>query len=67
MSIFIKKTLTGHMERSAALKVPILYGGAVEASNAKTLLMEGDVHGLLVGRASATLDSFTDILKAVAK
>jgi len=67
MSIFIKKTLTEHMERAAALKVPILYGGAVEASNARELLDEGDVEGLLVGHASASLESFVEILKAVSK
>lgn len=67
MSIFIKKTLTGYMERAAALKVPILYGGAVEASNARELLEEGDVNGLLVGHASASLESFVEILKAVKK
>lgn len=67
MSIFIKKTLTAHMERSAALKVPILYGGAVEAANARALLDEGDVQGFLVGHASVRLDSFVEILKEVAK
>ena len=67
MSIFIKKTLTHYMERAAALKVPILYGGAVEASNARELLVEGDVQGLLVGHASSSLDSFTEILKAVCR
>ncbi|HEV8666516.1 MAG TPA: triose-phosphate isomerase [Candidatus Paceibacterota bacterium] len=67
MSIFIKKTLTEYMERSAALKVPILYGGAVEASNARELLQEGDVQGLLVGHASSNLESFIEILKAVCR
>ena len=67
MSIFIKKTLTQYMERTNALKVPILYGGAVEASNARELLDEGDVNGLLVGHASASLESFTEILKAVSR
>jgi triosephosphate isomerase len=65
MSIFIKKTLTQYMERATALKVPILYGGSAEASNARELLIEGDVQGLLVGHASASLESFTEILKAV--
>lgn len=65
MSIFIKKTLTEYMERSSALKVPILYGGAVEASNARELLVEGDVQGLLVGHASSSLESFIEILKAI--
>jgi triosephosphate isomerase len=67
MSIFIKKTLTEHMERAAALKVPILYGGAVEATNARTLLHDGDVNGLLVGHASSHLETFTGILKAVSQ
>jgi triosephosphate isomerase len=67
MSIFIKKTLTEYMERASALKVPILYGGAVEADNARELLIEGDVQGLLVGHASASLESFTGIVKAVQK
>ncbi len=67
MSIFIKKTLTQYMDRASALKVPILYGGAVEASNARELLIEGDVQGLLVGHASSSLEAFTEILKAVKK
>jgi len=67
MSIFIKKTLAEHIERAAALKVPILYGGAVEASNARTLLEEGDVQGLLVGHASAGLESFVEILKSISR
>jgi triosephosphate isomerase (TIM) len=67
ISIFIKKTLTQYMERAAALKVPILYGGAVEASNARALILEGDVQGLLVGHASSHLETFTGILKAIKK
>jgi triosephosphate isomerase len=51
--------------REQALKVPILYGGSVEPKNAKALMREGGVSGLLVGRASADIDSFVEILKAV--
>lgn len=65
MSIFIKKTIAQHMERAAALKVPILYGGSVEADNAAQLIKEGDVQGLLVGHASSEVESFLGILKAV--
>jgi triosephosphate isomerase len=64
MSIFIKKTLADMFERTAALKVPILYGGSVEPDNAHGLISEGDVAGFLVGHASAELDSFIEILKA---
>lgn len=65
MSIFIKKTLAEYFEKKAAMRIPILYGGSVEASNARTLLDEGDVSGFLVGHASADVESFIDILKAV--
>ena len=65
MSIFIKKTLAESFERKAAMRIPILYGGSVEASNARALMDEGDVGGLLVGRASAEAESFVEILKAV--
>jgi triosephosphate isomerase len=67
MSIFIKKTLAELFERKAALRVPILYGGSVEPSNAHALITDGDVSGFLVGHASAELDSFVDILKSVRK
>ncbi len=64
MSIFIKKTLAEHFERKAAMRIPILYGGSVEPSNARMLLEEGDVGGFLVGHASADVESFVEILKA---
>lgn len=67
MSIFIKKTLAGIFERKAALRVPILYGGSVEPSNAHDLITDGDVTGFLVGHASAELNSFVEILKACKK
>jgi triosephosphate isomerase len=64
MSIFIKKTLAQTLDRAAALKVPILYGGSVEGENARALIEEGDVDGFLVGHASASVDSFVEILSA---
>ena len=67
MTIFIKKTLAEHVDRAHALKVPILYGGAVEAENAASLLKAGDVSGFLVGHASTDIDSFVGILKTLAK
>jgi triosephosphate isomerase len=64
ISIFIKKTVAEHLERTAAMRVPILYGGSVEPSNARALIDEGDINGFLVGHASANLESFVEILKA---
>lgn len=63
MCIFIRKMLAELLDREAALKVSILYGGSVEGENAKQLLKEGGVHGFLVGRASAHVESFLEILK----
>ncbi len=65
MTIFIKKTLADIFERKAALSVPILYGGSVESTNAGALITDGSVDGFLVGHASAEVDSFVEILKAV--
>jgi len=47
----------------AGRDVPILYGGSVSAGNAEAILAQGEVAGLLVGRASLTIDSFLPILQ----
>jgi triosephosphate isomerase len=65
MVIFIRKTLVDLVGRAAALKVPIVYGGSVEASNARALLKEGGVAGFLVGHASADADAFSALLKTL--
>lgn len=64
-AIFIRKILSECVGREAVAKVPILYGGSVEPGNAAQLLKEGGVNGFLVGHASANVDSFIEILKAV--
>ncbi len=64
-AIFIRKILSEALGREAMAKVPILYGGSVEPENAGALIREGGVNGFLVGHASADVDSFIGILKAV--
>ena len=64
MVIFIRKLLADLLGRKAALKVPILYGGSVEPSNAATLLAEGGASGFLVGHASVSAESFLEIINA---
>jgi triosephosphate isomerase len=66
MTIFIKKTLAGLMDKAAGLKVPILYGGSVEGENAGALLATG-ISGFLVGHASAEADTFIEIIEAASK
>lgn len=66
MVIFIKKTLSKIIGREAGLKIPILYGGSVEDSNCVQLLHSG-INGLLVGHASADINSFSEILSQCKK
>ena len=42
---------------------PILYGGSVDAENAKTITSVAHVDGLLIGRASLKSDTFLPIIK----
>lgn len=65
MAIFIRKILSETLGRDMVAKVPILYGGSVEPQNAPALIEEGGINGFLVGHASADIDSFKEILKAV--
>ncbi len=67
MSIFIKKILTDIFGAKAAEKVSILYGGSINAENAKNFLFGGGVSGLLVGRESLDAEKFGKILKAAEK
>lgn len=64
--LFIRKTLATLFGRAAALKIPVLYGGSVEAANAPELLTEGGVAGFLVGRASTDAGAFARIVNACA-
>ena len=64
MVLFIKKVLTDIFGRESADKMPILYGGSVDGSNAKEILGSG-VQGFLVGRASLDPKNFKLIAEAL--
>lgn len=63
MSIFIRKTIVERFG-NAGHSIKILYGGAVDATNVAGILREGDVSGLLVGRASVDSEALTALLTA---
>lgn len=64
MTIFIRKSIVeAYGERGHGVK--ILYGGAVDAENAPAMLTEGDVDGLLVGRASTDAAAFKALVLAI--
>ncbi len=58
----IRETL-GTILRGVAAKIPILYGGSVNAGNAAALLAAPEVSGLLVGGASLEAESWATIAR----
>ncbi len=64
MSLFIKKVLKDMFGDYSSL-VSVLYGGAVDRVNAETLVRDGDVAGLLIGRQSLVAKDFVEIIKIV--
>lgn len=63
--IFIRKILADMFGRSAAERVPILYGGSVEPDNALALMEETGIRGFLVGHASLDAESLGAVAKSL--
>ena len=61
---FIRQTLSETISPGVAEATRILYGGSVKPSNAKELMSQSDIDGALVGGASLTADSFSEIIFA---
>lgn len=64
-TIFIKKVLNDMFGRKIADHIPILYGGSVDPSNAKSLFVKTGIRGYLVGRSSLNAKSFKAIAQAL--
>ncbi|PIP86488.1 triose-phosphate isomerase [Candidatus Campbellbacteria bacterium CG11_big_fil_rev_8_21_14_0_20_44_21] len=62
MKIFILKILKS-LYGERGMEVPIIYGGASAPENARELLSEGEVRGLLVGHQSLIPENFIEIIK----
>jgi len=62
MTIFIKKVLSDKYGKKTKLPL-VVYGGSVNAKNTKDILENGNVKGLLVGKASLNIKKFSEILK----
>lgn len=64
-NIFIKKILTEMYGKQKAFGIPILYGGSINVDNAKEIIRDGSVDGLLIGRASLKAEDFLEIIARV--
>jgi triosephosphate isomerase len=60
---FIRQFIAQHNELVAS-KVPLLYGGSVNASNCEELFAQADIDGGLIGGASLKVDEFNVICSA---
>ena len=58
----IKKVLV-ELYQEAAGQIPVLYGGSVNAENAKELIVQESIDGLFVGRAAWDADQFRILIQ----
>jgi len=65
MVIYIRKALKELYNESIASSVKILYGGSVTPENTEDIIWNGEVDGLLIGRASFEPKSYEEICKAI--
>lgn len=65
MVLYIRKVLSEVLPEDTAPGVSILYGGSVDASNARGLTEDTGIQGFLVGRASSEVASFSALVKVV--
>lgn len=65
MVLYIRKVLADFMPGRANQKVRILYGGSVDADDARGLAGGTGIDGFLVGRASTDVAGFSALVKAV--
>ncbi len=63
MSIYIKKVATEALGKKDGLKARVLYGGSVNVENAKHILRDASVDGLLIGRQSLDPKAFAEIIE----
>jgi triosephosphate isomerase len=61
----IRKVVWDELGLETAQALPILYGGSVTPENAKALLSQPNIDGVLVGGASLKPDGFAKILTAI--
>lgn len=64
MHLALRKSIAAHYGKDVADATSILYGGSMNAGNAKELLSKPDVDGGLIGGASLKSRDFIEIIKS---
>ncbi len=65
MVIYIRKILMEKYGEAVSKSINIVYGGSITPENAQDILWNGEVQGLLIGRASWEVESLIKIIKNV--
>lgn len=65
MVVYIRRLLFERFGEATSKEVRIVYGGSVTPQNAQDILWNGEVQGLLIGRASWEPQSLSEIIKSV--
>lgn len=65
MVIYIRKILLEKYGEAVSKNINIVYGGSITDLNAQDILWNGEVQGLLIGRASWEVESLIKIIKNV--
>ena len=65
MVIYIRKILLEKYGENISKNINIVYGGSITDLNAQDILWNGEVQGLLIGRASWEVESLIKIIKNV--
>ena len=65
MVIYIRKILLEKYGENVSKNTNIIYGGSITVDNAQDILWNGEVQGLLIGRASWEVDSLVNIIKNI--
>lgn len=65
MVIYIRKVLRDLYNDTIASSVKILYGGSVNSANSEDIIWNGEVDGLLIGRASFEPKSYEEICQSI--
>jgi len=64
---FIRQAIASHYNREIASKIPILYGGSVDAENVAEFINQAEINGVLVGGLSVQIDKFIEICEKIGK
>lgn len=65
MVVYIKKMLLEKYGESVAKQTKILYGGSVTGQNAQDIYWNGEVQGLLIGRASFEPNTLIEVIQNI--